>query len=73
MPLQIVFQDHRIFEMMTLAQDMGIEELKTACEDHVISTLSVANACSFLQAVMEIPAGELQVYYSVDGAIALIK
>lgn len=40
--------------MMTLAQDLGIDELKTACEDHVVSTLSVANACTFLTAVMEI-------------------
>lgn len=40
--------------MMTLAQDVGIDELKTACEDHVISTLSVTNACTFLIAVMDI-------------------
>lgn len=40
--------------MMTLAQDVGVDELKAACEDHVISTLSVANACIFLTSVMEI-------------------
>lgn len=39
--------------MMTLAQDLGIEELKNACEDHVVSTLSVSNACTFLSAVLE--------------------
>lgn len=49
-----MLQDSRVFEMMTLAQDLGIDELKSACEDHVISTLSVANACTFLTAVMEI-------------------
>lgn len=40
--------------MMTLAQDLGVEELKIACEDYVVSTLSVANSCTFLTAVMEI-------------------
>lgn len=39
---------------MTLAQDLGIEELKAACEDFVVSTLSVTNACTYLSAVMEI-------------------
>lgn len=47
-------QDARVFEMMTLAQDMGIDDLRTACEDHVIFTLSIANACTFLTAAMEI-------------------
>lgn len=39
---------------MTLAQDLGIDELKAACEDYVVSTLSVTNACTYLAAVMEI-------------------
>ncbi|XP_055371995.1 uncharacterized protein LOC129605978 [Condylostylus longicornis] len=51
---KIIMQDSRVFEMMTLAQDMGVEELRGACEDHVISTLSVDNACTFLIAVMQI-------------------
>uniref|UniRef100_A0A1A9WRK9 BTB domain-containing protein n=1 Tax=Glossina brevipalpis TaxID=37001 RepID=A0A1A9WRK9_9MUSC len=51
---KIVLQDSRVFEMMTLAQDMGCGELRAACEDHVIATLSVDNACTFLTAVMEI-------------------
>lgn len=49
-----MFHDSRVFEMMTLSQDLGVDELKKACEDHVISTLSVANACTFLAAVMDI-------------------
>ncbi|XP_068143580.1 uncharacterized protein [Drosophila tropicalis] len=40
--------------MMMMAQDMGVVELRAACEDHVISTLSVENACTFLTAVMDI-------------------
>lgn len=39
---------------MILAQDLGIDELKSACEDYVVSTLSVTNACTYLAAVMEI-------------------
>lgn len=53
--------------MMTLAQDMGIDGLKNTCEDHVISTLSVANACTFLAAVMDIQekaSGNLYIYMS---------
>lgn len=60
--MQIMMQDSRVFEMMTLAQDLGVDELKSACEDHVISTLSVVNACTFLTAVMDIQekaSGEL--------------
>lgn len=49
-----MLHDSKVFETMTLAQDLGVEALKSACEDHVISTLSVANACTFLTAVMEI-------------------
>lgn len=49
-----MLQDYRVFEMLTLAQDMGVFELRAACEDHVISTLSVDNACTFLTAVMDI-------------------
>lgn len=49
--------------MMTLAQDLGVEELKVACEDYVVSSLSVGNSCTFLTAVMDIQeksAGKFQ-------------
>lgn len=36
---QILQQDSRVFEMMTLAQDMGMDKLKLECEDYVISTI----------------------------------
>lgn len=51
---QITFHDARVFELMILAQDLGVDELKSACEDYVISTLSVTNACAYLTAVMGI-------------------
>jgi len=65
-PLQLMLQDYRVFEMLTLAQDMGVFELRAACEDHVISTLSVDNACTFLTAVMDIheKAGKLHFTYT---------
>lgn len=40
--------------MLALAQELGVDELRIACEDHVTSTLSVASACTFLAAAMEI-------------------
>lgn len=40
--------------MMTLAADLGVEDLRSACEDHVTSTLSVESACTLLAAAMEI-------------------
>lgn len=40
--------------MMTLAADLGVEDLRAACEDHVTSTLSVESACTLLAAAMEI-------------------
>ncbi|XP_014281208.1 serine-enriched protein isoform X2 [Halyomorpha halys] len=51
---KIMLQDSGVFEMMTIAQDLGVEELKVTCEDHVTSTLSVLNACTFLAAALEI-------------------
>ncbi len=50
----IMLQDSAVFEMLTLAQDLGVEELKNCCEDHVSSTLSVLNACTFLAAALDI-------------------
>lgn len=52
--IQVTFHDSRVFELMILAQDLGMEELKVACEDYVVSTLSVSNACTYLAAVMDI-------------------
>nr|CAI5821948.1 unnamed protein product [Callosobruchus analis] len=51
---KILLQDNVIFEMMALAQEFGVDELRTACEDHVTSTLSAASACTFLLAAMDI-------------------
>ncbi|XP_044735240.1 uncharacterized protein LOC123297581 [Chrysoperla carnea] len=51
---KILLQDSMVFEMMALAQELGVEELRTACEDHVTSTLSVGSACTFLAAALDI-------------------
>lgn len=66
---QLQLHDTRIFDMMTLAQDVGLDELKVACENHVISTLSVTNACTFLMAVMDIQektSGKFNYYFSFN-------
>lgn len=49
-----MLQDKSVFEMMALAQELGVDELRNACEDHVTSTLSIASACTFLTTAMEI-------------------
>ena len=49
-----MLQDSGVFEMLNLAQELGVEELRAACEDHVTTTLSVLNACTFLAAAMDI-------------------
>ncbi|XP_026480146.1 uncharacterized protein LOC113386590 [Ctenocephalides felis] len=57
---KIQLQDTRVFELMSLAQDIGAEDLRSACEEHVTSALSVVNACTFLSEVIDIqerPAG----------------
>ncbi|XP_073947700.1 serine-enriched protein isoform X2 [Choristoneura fumiferana] len=51
---KLLLQDSGVFEMMTLAADMGVEDLRAACEDHVTSTLSVESACTLLAAAMDI-------------------
>lgn len=51
---KIMLQDNAVFEMLSLAQDLGVEELRTTCEDYVTSTLSPLNAPTFLAAAMDI-------------------
>ncbi|XP_063827740.1 uncharacterized protein LOC135077093 [Ostrinia nubilalis] len=51
---KLLLQDSGVFEMMTLSADLGVEDLRAACEDHVTSTLSVESACTLLAAAMEI-------------------
>lgn len=49
-----MLQDNSVFEMMALAQELGVDELRNTCEDHVTSTLTAASACTFLSAAMDI-------------------
>ncbi|CAB0038389.1 unnamed protein product [Trichogramma brassicae] len=50
---QIILQDNGIFEMLSLAQELGVEELRHSCEEHVSVTLSPVNACTLLNAALE--------------------
>jgi BTB/POZ domain len=51
---KIILQDSKVFQIMNIAHDLGLTDLKTACEDHVIATMSVDNACCFLTNALEI-------------------
>lgn len=51
---KIILHDSKVFQIMNIAHDLGLTDLKTACEDHVIATMSVGNACTFLTSAMEI-------------------
>lgn len=51
---KIILHDSKVFQVMNIAHDLGLTDLKTACEDHVIATMSVGNACTFLTSAMEI-------------------
>ncbi|KAK1126770.1 hypothetical protein K0M31_004393 [Melipona bicolor] len=50
---KIMLQDNDIFEMLGLAQELGVEELWTSCEEHVSATLSPGNACALLTAALD--------------------
>lgn len=60
-----MLQDSGVFEMMALAQELGVDELRNACEDHVTSTLTAASACTFLSSAMDIQqksSGKIYLY-----------
>lgn len=71
--LQILLQDNSVFEMLALAQELGVDELRNTCEDHVTSTLSVPSACTFLAAAMDIqdrtPGKNVQITYNAKQII----
>lgn len=48
-----MLQDSGIFEMLALAQELGVEELWRSCEEHVSATLSPGNACALLTAALD--------------------
>ncbi|KAH6944017.1 hypothetical protein HPB50_001199 [Hyalomma asiaticum] len=49
---KIHLQDSTVFEALALAHELGIEELRQSCEDHVTSTMSIHNACTFLASAL---------------------
>ncbi|XP_076316734.1 BTB/POZ domain-containing protein 9 isoform X2 [Tachypleus tridentatus] len=50
---KIVLQDCSVFEVLAIAQELGVEELRLCCEDHIGSTMSIHNACTFLAAALD--------------------
>ncbi|XP_064466201.1 uncharacterized protein LOC135377597 [Ornithodoros turicata] len=49
---KIHLQDSTVFEALALSHELGIEELRQSCEDHVTSTMSIHNACTFLASAL---------------------
>ncbi|GFS47900.1 uncharacterized protein TNCV_3598741 [Trichonephila clavipes] len=54
LPDWVILQDCTVFESLSIAQELGIDELRMCCEDHINSTLNVHNACTFLPACLEL-------------------
>ena len=50
---KIMLQDSGIFEVLGLAQELGVEELWRSCEEHISGTLSPSNACTLLSAALD--------------------
>lgn len=59
---KIALKDNVVFETLAVSQELGIEELRTRCEEHITATMSIHNACTFLAAALEmdnrLPAGK---------------
>ena len=51
---RIVLQDNNVFEALAIAHELGVDELRKNCEDHILSTLNVQNASTFLAAALEL-------------------
>ncbi|KAI1283152.1 BTB/POZ domain-containing protein 19 [Halotydeus destructor] len=51
---RIVLLDSCVFEVLVTSKELGIEELRKNCEDHIASSLNVHNACTFLAAALSL-------------------
>ncbi|XP_031773671.1 speckle-type POZ protein A [Apis florea] len=63
---KIMLQDSGIFEMLGLAQELGVEELWRSCEEHVSATLSPGNACALLTAALDAQERVPSNWYNYD-------
>ncbi|XP_078701268.1 uncharacterized protein LOC144927600 isoform X1 [Branchiostoma floridae x Branchiostoma belcheri] len=45
---KMTLKDATVFEVLVIAQDMGVPDLQYSCEEHISSQLTVHNACFFL-------------------------
>lgn len=55
----ITFHDSKIIEVLTIAHDFGMDDLKNLCKEHILSTMTVLNACNFLEDVINLHEGIL--------------
>ena len=49
---KVLLDDHNVFDMWSMCQDVNLEELRLFCEDHVTRSLNVDNACSLLASAL---------------------
>lgn len=50
---QVVMSDSGVFEVYGVGHDLGLEELCQHCEDHIATTMTPHNACTFLMAALK--------------------
>ncbi|XP_050718113.1 BTB/POZ domain-containing protein 9-like isoform X3 [Eriocheir sinensis] len=50
---KVVMSDSGVFEVHGVAHDLGLEELCQHCEDHIATTMTPHNACTFLMAALK--------------------
>ena len=51
--LQIILQDLSVFNVLAVAQELGLTDLQLSCEEHISATLSPGNACAFYSAALQ--------------------
>ena len=66
--LQIILQDLSVFNVLAVAQELGLTDLQLSCEEHISATLSPGNACAFYSAALQMEQERRQAGM-VDGVL----
>lgn len=54
--------DENVFDILSIANGLGIEELASSAQDHILSTLKIDNAVSYLQNALRLQKSSLAAY-----------
>ncbi|XP_003738143.1 uncharacterized protein LOC100898299 [Galendromus occidentalis] len=60
-----------VFEVLSLAHEFGISELKLTCEDHIMSAMTNENACVFLKSALQV--GDRSEKFKDENAVYIDK